>query len=369
MVDSALLHHDVKEARILIVDDEPANLKLLSMILRMEGFGRVETVANAHEVLGRYRSDRPDLVLLDLNMPGLDGFAVMAQIKALGEHLVPPILVLTAQSGEDILLQAFQAGAADFLGKPFNRRELLARVHNMLMSYWATRLLWGQNASLRQMVGEHTRELRRSRLEVVQRLARAAELRDNETGKHILRMSHASALLARSLGWPSERCELLLSASPLHDLGKIGIPDGILLKPGSLTADERVIMQTHTEIGADLLQGSGTDLLEMARDIALHHHEKWDGTGYPHGLAGSAIPESARIVAITDVFDALTSARPYKKPWEVPDALRWMADQSGRHFDPKIFPHFVGLIPEVLDISARFADVPADQVAQVETAS
>jgi len=366
MVHRALLQHDVKEARILVVDDEPANLKLLGMILRMEGFGRVETVANPREVLDRYRADRPDLILLDLNMPGLDGFAVMAQIKALGEHLVPPILVLTAQSGEDILLRAFQAGATDFLGKPFNRRELLARVHNMLMSYWATRLLLGQNASLRQLVGEHTRELKRSRLEVVQRLARAAELRDNETGKHILRMSHASSLLARSLGWAADRCELLLSASPLHDVGKIGIPDGILLKPGSLTPEERVIMQTHTEIGADLLQGSGTDLLEMARDIALHHHEKWDGSGYPHGLSGNAIPEVARIVAITDVFDALTSARPYKKPWEVSDALQWMADQSGRHFDPKIFPHFVGLIPDILDITARFADAPEDAVVGSE---
>jgi putative two-component system response regulator len=347
-----------RAARILVVDDEPANLKLLSLMLRTEGYRHVELVQDPREVLASYRAARPDLLLLDINMPYLDGYAVMEQIKALGDVLAPPILVLTAQSGDDFMLRALDAGACDFLTKPFNRRELLARVHNILLAHLARCMLHGRNGLLEQLVQQRTLELRQSRLDIVRRLGRASEFRDNETGQHILRMSHASALLARSAGWDEQACELILNASPMHDVGKIGIPDGILLKAGPLTPDEREIMQTHTTIGAELLGGAGDELLDMARDIALAHHEKWDGTGYPRRLAAENIPEAARIVAITDVFDALTSERPYKKPWPVPDALQYMGAHAGKHFDARLLQLFTALVPQVLEIRDRFSEPP-----------
>jgi putative two-component system response regulator len=356
-MDQPVIHpYDAKSARILAVDDEPANLKLLSLMLRTEGYHQIELVQDPREVLGRYQAVRPDIILLDINMPHLDGYGVMAQLEALGEPLRPPIVVLTAQSGEDFLLRALQGGASDFLSKPFNRRELLARVRNTLLAYLAQRFLSDQKSELERMVEQRTRELRQSRLDIVRRLGRASEFRDNETGHHILRMSHASALLARHAGWSPAQCELMLDASPMHDVGKIGIPDGILLKPGPLTADEREIMQTHTTLGGELLSGSDNELLELGRTIALTHHEKWDGTGYPNGLAGQDIPQAGRIVAIADVFDALTSARPYKRAWAVPDAVRYMTDNAGKHFDPQLTPLFVTLVPEIEIIRARFAE-------------
>ena len=368
MTAPAFGHFDVKVARIMVVDDEPANLKLLSLTLRTEGYSRVELVQDPRDVLALYQTARPDLILLDINMPHLDGYGVMDQIRALADTMAPPIVVLTAQSGEDYVLRALTGGASDFLSKPFNRRELLARVHNTLMAHMAHRLMHDQNGVLEQMVQQRTLELSQSRLDIVRRLGRASEFRDNETGQHILRMSHASALLARRIGWSEQACELILNASPMHDVGKIGIPDGILLKPGPLTDDERDIMQRHTVIGAEILSGSDDELLKMARDIALSHHEKWDGSGYPRRLVAKAIPEAARIVAITDVFDALTSERPYKKPWSVPEALRFMNEQANRHFDPELLQHFMAILPEVEQIRERFAETPAPADAEAELA-
>ena len=349
---------DAKAARIMVVDDEAANLKLLSLMLRTEGYHQIDLVQDPRQVLASYQAARPDLILLDINMPHLDGYAVMAQIQALNDPLPPPIVVLTAQSGEDFMLRALNGGAIDFLTKPVNRRELLARVHNILLAHLARSMLQGRNGMLEQLVQQRTAELRHSRLDIVRRLGRAAEFRDNETGQHVLRMSHSSALLARAAGWDEAACELMLNASPMHDVGKIGIPDSILLKPGPLTADERTIMRTHTTLGGALLDGADDELLRMARDIALGHHEKWDGTGYPCGLAGEAIPEAARIVAIADVFDALTSERPYKRPWTVADALQHMSVQAGQHFDPRLFKLFLSLVPQVMQIRERYSEPP-----------
>ena len=343
-------------SRILIVDDEPVNLKLLDKMLRAEGYANLVSIVDSRKVMEAYCAEPPDLILLDINMPYLDGYEVMALLKELKDPLLPPILVLTAQAGKEFLMRALNEGARDFLSKPFNRYELLARVRNLLDAHLALRLTFDQKGVLEGLVCERTAEVVQSRLEIVQRLGRASEYRDNETGRHILRMSYSAAMLAKKIGWSGERCDLMLYASPMHDLGKIGISDLILLKPARLTDEERGIMETHSTIGADILSGSNNELLETARIIALTHHEKWNGSGYPAKLAGESIPLEGRIAAIVDVFDALTSVRPYKKAWPVDEAVDEIRKQSGAHFDPELVGHFLAILPEVLKIGERFSE-------------
>ena len=230
------------------------------------------------------------------------------------------------------------------------RAELMARVRNLMEAHLALRFTHEQQQVLQEIVRERTAKLNQIRLQVVRRLGRAAEYRDNETGNHILRMSKISALLATRIGWAAEDCELMLHASPMHDIGKIGIPDHILLKPGRLTPEEWEVMKTHVQIGADILSDSDTDLLVLGRSIALSHHEKWDGSGYPYGLAGQDIPMEGRIVAMADVFDALTSERPYKQAWPVELAVEYMKNQAGTHFDPALLPVFLDALPEIMRI-------------------
>ncbi|TSE25876.1 Cyclic di-GMP phosphodiesterase response regulator RpfG [Tepidimonas sediminis] len=346
----------MQHARLMLVDDEPANLRLLQRMLASHGYTNVEAIQDPREVLPRYRAQRPDLILLDLNMPHLSGFEVMAQLRALADPLLPPIVVLTAQPGRDFLLRALDAGARDYLTKPFDLNELAMRVRNLLQAHLAHRLLHDQAATLEALVRERTEEVRRTRLQVVQRLGRAAEYRDEETGHHILRMSHMAAHLARTVGWDDAAVELMLHAAPMHDIGKIGIPDAVLLKPGRFEPHEWEIMKTHATIGAQLLDGDDSDLLRMARDIAWTHHEKWDGSGYPRGLAGEDIPEAGRIVALADVFDALTSARPYKRAWPVEEAVALLREQRGRHFEPRLVDAFLDELPAMLAIRARWAE-------------
>jgi putative two-component system response regulator len=345
----------IDSARILIVDDEPANLKLLDKMLASHGYEQRILIQDSREVLDSYREARPDLILLDINMPHLDGYQVMEQLKSLDDPLLPPIVILTAQHGRDYLLKALAAGARDFVGKPFDRVELLMRVRNLLDAHLAHRLVHNQKSVLEEMVNVRTEELNHTRLQVVRRLGRAAEYRDNETGYHIIRMSKVSALLAQHLGWSTADVDLMLNASPMHDVGKIGIPDNILLKPGKLDPDEFEIIKTHAAIGAELLDGDDSALLRLAREIALSHHEKWDGRGYPNGWAGEAIPQSGRIAAVADVFDALTAPRPYKKAWPVDDAVAFVRDGAGSHFDPAVVACFLAHIPEILDIQRRYS--------------
>ncbi|MDP1529708.1 MULTISPECIES: HD-GYP domain-containing protein [Comamonadaceae] len=341
---------------ILIVDDEPANLKLLDKMLGGQGYQNLVLVADPREVIDRYRTARPDLILLDINMPHLDGYQVMTQLKALNDPLLPPIVILTAQHGKDYLLRALAAGARDFIGKPFDRNELLMRVRNLLDAQLAHRMVHDQKAVLEEMVRARTEELHRTRLQVVQRLGMAAEYRDEETGYHILRMSHVCALLARAVGWSELDCDLILSASPMHDIGKIGIPDAIMLKPGKFEPHEWDIMKTHATIGAKLLDGDDSTLMRMAREIAVTHHEKWDGSGYPNGLAGEAIPQAGRIAALADVFDALTSVRPYKKAWTVEAAVDLIKANSGQHFDPQLVEVLLQELAGIVAIRERFAE-------------
>ncbi|MFH1026733.1 MAG: HD domain-containing phosphohydrolase [Pseudomonadota bacterium] len=342
--------------RIMIVDDEQVNLKLLGKMLRAEGYTNLVSISDPRQVRDAYCAEPTDLILLDLNMPFMNGYDVMAQLKELEDPLLPPILVLTAQGSRDFLMRALNEGARDFLSKPFDRYELLARVRNLLEAHLALRLTFDKKGVLEEMVRKRTAEVIQSRLEIVQRLGRASEYRDNETGRHILRMSHSAALLAKQIGWSKERCDLMLYASPMHDLGKIGISDTIMLKPARLTDEERAIMETHTTIGADILSGSNNELLETARVIALTHHEKWDGSGYPRKLAGEAIPMEGRVAAIVDVFDALTSIRPYKKAWPVEEAVEDMRKNSGTHFEPMLVDHFMTILPGILKIRERFSE-------------
>lgn len=347
---------ELDNARILIADDEPANLKLLDKMLATQGYTQRILVQDPREVVKRYQEARTDLILLDINMPHLDGFQVMQQLIALKDPLLPPILILTAQHGKDFLLRALAGGARDFVAKPFDRNELIMRVRNLLEAQLAHRILHDQKAVLQELVRIRTAELHHTRLQVVQRLGMAAEYRDEETGNHILRMSHICALLARAIGWDEEQCDLLLNASPMHDIGKIGIPDAILLKPGRFEPHEWETMKTHSSIGARLLEGDDSLLMRMACEIAQTHHEKWDGSGYPSGLAGEAIPLVGRIAALADVFDALTSVRPYKQAWTVEAAVAHIQGNSGKHFDPKLVEVFLANLPAIVAIRSRYSD-------------
>ncbi|MDG4867839.1 response regulator [Guyparkeria sp. 1SP6A2] len=345
-----------EQARILIVDDEPANLKLLDRMLRGQGYGSLVLVDDPREVIDHYREARPDLILLDLNMPHLDGYEVMEQIKALDDPLAPPIVILTAQNSRDYLLRSLAAGARDFVSKPFDRNELLMRVRNLLDAHLAHRALHNHKAVLEQKVQERTEKLHHTQLQVVRRLGMAAEYRDEETGNHILRMSHICNLLAKASGWDNAQCDLILNASPMHDIGKIGIPDYILLKPGRFEPEEWEIMKTHATIGAQLLEGDDSELMVMAREIAISHHEKWDGSGYPHKLSGEDIPMVGRIAALADVFDALTSVRPYKQAWTVDAAVELIRENGGKHFDPALVEVFMDELPRIVAIRERFSE-------------
>ncbi len=343
---------------IFVIDDERVNLKLLDKILRSAGYLNLVLISDPGQVTDLYQEHRPSLILLDLNMPDIDGYQVMKRLNDLNDPLLPPIVILTAQSQQDYLLRALDAGARDFVSKPFDRRELLMRVRNFVDAHVAHRLAHSQKDHLELLVEQRTRELQETRLEIIRRLGHAAEYRDEETGNHIIRMSKMCALLASKAGYSEQQCDLILTASPMHDIGKIGIPDSILLKPGKLEPEEWEVMKTHAEIGARLLEGNDSELLVMAREIALNHHEKWDGSGYPSGLQGKVIPQLGRIAALVDVFDALTSVRPYKKAWTVEDAVDLIRENRGKHFDPELVDLFLENLDGFIEIKYAHEDEP-----------
>ena len=349
---------DVSASTILVVDDEPVNVKLVERMLTGGGYSDVVTTNDPRDVENLVERHQPDVILLDLNMPYRDGFQVMEALKArfTEECALPPILVLTAQQGQEFRHRALEMGARDYVTKPFDRAELLMRVRNLLEVRGAFKLLRDEKQVLESMVLERTRELHDTRLQVVRRLGLAAEYRDNETGMHIVRMSKTCVILGRALGMDESRLDLLLNASPMHDIGKIGIPDHVLLKPGKLDEHEFELIKTHTIIGSDLLAGDDSDLMTMAREIALSHHERWDGTGYPHGLKGEEIPLVGRVTSVADVFDALTSSRPYKKGWPVDEAVEYIRNGAGGQFDPAVVEAFQAHLEEILAIREEHSD-------------
>ena len=351
-----LLLQEMQNARILIVDDQEVNVLLLEKLLKGAGYKNLKSTTDSREVTSIYSEFKPDLILLDLFMPHLDGFQVMEELKKIEKEIFLPILVLTALTEQAVRVRALVSGAKDFLSKPFDRAEVLNRIRNLLEVRLLHKQVLNQNKILEEKVRERTKELRDTRLQIIRRLGRAVEYKDNETGLHIIRMSRFSVLIGSAAGLDDEASELLLNASPMHDIGKIGIPDQILCKPGKLDPDEWEIMKTHTTIGADLLSDHDSELLKTAHEIALTHHENWDGSGYPQGLKGNDIPLFGRICALSDVFDALTSQRPYKKAWTVEDSVAEIRNGSGKQFDPNLVASFLGILPEILMIREQYAD-------------
>ncbi len=348
------------EAKILVVDDEPGNVRVLERLLRGSGFKNITSTSNGYASLELYRTYQPDLLLLDIKMPEFNGFDVMEALSAGNQNDYLPILVLTAQMDHNTRLEALKAGAKDFIQKPFDIGEMLARIQNILEVRLLHKAVRDQNKNLEEKVQMRTLELQNSRIEIIHRLGRAAEYRDNETGMHVIRMSKFSERIAREIGLDDKTCMLILHSSPMHDVGKIGIPDNILLKPGKLNSEEWTVMKTHSEIGAKILSGSNSELMQMGETIARFHHEHWDGSGYPQGLKGEDIPLEARIVTVCDVFDALTSERPYKKAWPVEDAVKEMKKLRGTLFDSELLDVFMKNLPEMVIISKNFADTESD---------
>jgi len=344
------------KSRILIVDDKPANIALLDVILQGAGYTNVQSVSDPRLVRELHLKWRFDIILLDIRMPHMSGFDVMKELWEINEDDYLPVLVLSAQSDNDTRDRALEMGARDFVTKPFERVEVLNRIKNILeVRHLFVRRGWEKQA-VEAEVRRRTQELVDTQLAFIRQLGRAGEYRDNETGMHVLRMSKSCEALALSLGFSSERAEMILHSSPMHDVGKIGIPDHVLLKPGKLDADEWEIMKTHVAIGGEILSHHPADIIRTAHTIAMTHHEKWDGSGYPNALVGEDIPEEGRIAALCDVFDSLTSERPYKKAWPIEEAIQFIKDNAGSHFDPNMATKFIEIMPTILDIRGKYAD-------------
>ena len=327
--------HQANQPLILAVDDEASNLQLLRHVLQDQY--RLLFAKDGPRALELARQEQPQLILLDVMMPGMTGYEVCVQLKADPATAAIPVIFVTALSEASDEVIGFNAGAVDYITKPVSPPIVRARVRTHL-----------------SLVGVD--ELKRTRLEIVQRLGLAAEYKDNETGLHVIRMSHYSRILGLALGMSEAEADDLLHAAPMHDVGKIGIPDNILRKPGPLDADEWKVMQSHATIGGDIIGKHQSGMLAMAYDVAVTHHEKWDGSGYPNGLAGDEIPLVGRIVAIADVFDALTSARPYKEAWPIEKAVEYLEQQRGLHFEGRLVDLFLKQMPALLEVKQRWAE-------------
>jgi len=332
---------------LLLVDDEPANLHVLRQILQ-DNY-RLIFARDGQKALELSRETVPDLILLDVMMPGQSGYEICQALKQDPHTGKIPVIFVTAMSDSLDEAHGFDVGAVDYITKPVNPAIVRARI--------ATHLTLVR-----------TDELEETRLQIIQRLGRAAEYRDNETGRHVIRISHFSKLLAAAAGFSAHDADELFHAAPMHDIGKIGVPDKVLLKPGPLNDEEWIIMRRHPQIGAEIIGQHTSPLLQMAYTIALTHHEKWDGSGYPYKLKGEQIPMVGRIVALVDVFDALTTARPYKHAWPVEEAVALLQRESGRHFDPNLVPVFLDLMPEIGNIMQEWAEdcAPAEPTNRIE---
>lgn len=337
-----------KQQSVLVVDDTITNIEILLEILTNDY--RVKAALNGEDALNVAESvDPPDIILLDVMMPGMDGFETCRKLKLNLKTRNIPVIFVTTKDTEADEMEGFNLGAVDYITKPFSPSVVLARVKTHLS-------LHNQNILLEHQVHSRTQELYSTRLEIIRRLGAAAEYKDNETGQHIIRMSKYCLIIANRIGLDKSTANLIFNAAPMHDVGKIGIPDSILCKPAKLDPEEWKIMQTHTTIGGEIIGDHSNALMKAAKRMAITHHEKWDGSGYPNGLSGEDIPIEGRIAAIADVFDALTSERPYKEAWTVERALDLISSEKGKHFEPTLVDCFLGSLDEVLRIKERHSD-------------
>ncbi|WP_413795340.1 MULTISPECIES: HD domain-containing phosphohydrolase [unclassified Pseudomonas] len=348
------------ESRIVIIDDVATNLRLLDSCLRAVGMHNITTFSDSRQGLDWLLSNAWDLVLLDLDMPAPDGFEILERLNK-RDRTESPVIIVTALNDQQNRRKGLEMGANDFISKPIDLPEVLLRVRNCLELAQAAKLLRDVNAELERKVELRTAQLASSYKAISSSLSRAASYRDDDTGYHIVRIGESAALLAKAIGMPSQWCDLMRMAAPMHDIGKIGIADAILQKPGALTPQEREVMQGHAGIGYEILHDpNGSPLTDLAAEIAVAHHERWDGTGYPKGLRGKEIPLSARIVSICDVYDAIRMPRAYKPAWDVERSRRFIIDQAGTQFDPFLVDIFCNLFDEIDRLrlpDAREADV------------
>lgn len=381
-VDSILLgsHVDdvLSDPRIAIIDDQPVNIKVVQKYLKLAGYRQFFTTADSTQALELIARERPDVVLLDIMMPQVSGLEILERLRQNEQFVDLPVIILTAATDRETKIAALRLGASEFLGKPVDSVELEARLRNVLTTKTHQDRLKNYAWELELEVATRSTELADAYREVVACLAKVGEYRDNDTGNHVIRVGRYAQVIARRLGLNEEIVDRIGQAAPLHDIGKVGIPDAILLKPGRLDAAERAQIEGHSEYGQDICapaapereghfmshtvsgalitHGATTPVLAMAGTIALTHHERWDGTGYPRGLAGNDIPLEGRITAVADVFDALTSRRPYKEPYSLDKSLEIMREGRGTHFDPAVLDAFLDSIDEILEVYREFAD-------------
>lgn len=341
---------------IALIDDTQINLTLLwHLVKRLELYEPISFL-NPIEGLDWCLANDPELIIVDYMMPELNGIEFIKKIRAESSKKDIPILMVTANDNNNVRYEALESGATDFLNKPIDKTEFMIRVRNMLSLRSSQRKLSDKATWLAEEVNKATREIRNREQEIIFRLSKAAEYRDPETGGHIKRMAHYSKHIATQLGLETAIQNLILEAAPMHDIGKVGIPDAILLKPGKLDEAEFELMKEHAKIGYDILSGSSSKLMQLGAIIALTHHEKYNGSGYPNGLKGDKTPIYGQIIAVADVFDALTSERPYKRPWSIDSAIKFLEDGSGQHFKPECVTAFLQDWENVLAIKERFAD-------------
>jgi putative two-component system response regulator len=378
-------HRASREAKVMIVDDEPVNIDVVQAYLEDEGFTQFVTTTEPTTALLTMRKKRPDLVLLDINMPRVSGLEILESMRREKEFSQIPVIIITASNDSKVKLAALRLGASDFLSKPVDPSELMLRLENVLAVKAYQDHLAEYSDRLEKQVQLRTQELVRSRQEAIHCLARAGEYRDDDTGHHVTRVGRYTALIASELGFPESAIELIEQAAQLHDVGKIGIPDSILHKPGKLephefeliqehcsigrriinplSHEESIRLKSHTSVGLQIMGSTSSPVLKLAAVIAASHHEKWDGSGYPKGLSGNAIPIEGRIVAVADVFDALSSARPYKKAFPIDKCLEILREGRGKHYDPRVLDAFFNRIDEAIQIRKQYEDSEADSQA------
>ena len=361
-----------KAPKIMIVDDYAVNVKVLKAHLENAGYQNFVTLTDSTQAISRIWAERPDLLLLDIMMPEVSGLEILHELRSFQEFTRLPVLVLTGTESRELKTEALELGATDSLSKPIDFDDLLPRVRNCLR-------MKSYEDDLKAQVLQRTAELEHAQREIIQCLARAAEFRDNETGAHVIRVGKFAGIIAKELGFDDNKVKLLSQAATLHDVGKIGIPDELLHKKGRFTTEEteqmrkhcgygRQVLQSvvsmddsrvsnHTTMGAEIMATCSSPAIVMARTVALTHHEKWDGTGYPLGLAGENIPIEGRITAVADVFDALSSKRPYKPAFPLEECLRIMQEERGKHFDPAVVDAFLRKVPEIIAIQLEHYDL------------